>query len=229
MATERPAKAPREEHLGDTWAQARFILWILGPALVFGLAAVLLGRLFGWPLLSVLGGLFLGSATLSLLIYGVVVLVRVSMVNAAAGVAGKLLMPSGSSTPPEKALSHIETMVARGDYARAADAYRHEILTDPADLGSCERLGQLALRELKDPQLAIWAYREGEKRAEKPTRKFGLGLIVAGIYRDQLKDHGKTVVELRRLVERYPDMRQVEQLRAEIDELKAGLFDAPGT
>jgi hypothetical protein len=223
MATKRPEQAPREEHLGDARAQVRFMLWILGPPFLLGLAGVL----FGGPTLALLGGIFVVASFAGLAVYAVVLLTRVTMVDSAAGLAGKLLMPSGASTPPQKALSHIESMVARGDYARAADAYKHEIETDPTDLGSCERLGQLALRELKDPQLAVWAYREGEKRAETPARRFGLGLLVAGIYRDQLRDRGKTVVELRRLVERYPDAPQLERLRAEIEELKAGMFDAP--
>jgi hypothetical protein len=36
-----------------------------------------------------------------------------------------------------------------------------------------------------------------------------------------------TVVELRRLVQQYPNAPRLDSLRAEIDELKAGLFDEP--
>lgn len=223
MASKRPKEAPREEHLGDARAQARFILWLLGPPFAVGL----LLYLFAGPVLSLIGGIFLGASFAALFVYAVVFMMRVALVNSAGSAAGKLLMPSGSSTPPPKALSHIEAMVARGDYALAADAYKVEIDTDPADVTSCDRLGQLALRELKDPQRALWAFREGEKRAETAARKVGFGLQVAGIYRDHLRDRGKAVVELRRLIALYPDMPRVEAVRSEIDELKEGMFDEP--
>jgi hypothetical protein len=84
------------------------------------------------------------------------------------------------------------------------------------------------MRQLADYDLAVWAYREAERRAETPARRFGFALIVVGIFRDQLKDHGKTVVELRRLVQLYPDAPRIADLKAELDELKAGLFDDHG-
>jgi tetratricopeptide (TPR) repeat protein len=215
MASKRPTEAPREEHLGDARAQARFMLWILGPPFVGGL---LLWR-FGGPVLSLLGGLFLGASFAALAVYAVVFLMRVTVVDSAGSAAGKLLMPDGSTTPPAKPLSHIEAMVARGDYARAADAYQAEIDTDPVDVTSCDRLGQLALRELKDAPRALRAFREGEKRAEAPARKFGFALQIAGIYRDHLRDRGKAVRELSRVLSLYPDMPRIEAVRAELDEL----------
>jgi cytochrome c-type biogenesis protein CcmH/NrfG len=139
-----------------------------------------------------------------------------------------VLWPTGSSTPPAKALSHIEAMAIRGDHAKAVEAYKAEIATDPADVGSCERLGTLAMRRLGDYDLAIWAYREAERRAETPARKLGFALLVVGICRDQLRDRGKTVVELRRLVQLYPSAPRIDALKAELDELKAGLFDDHG-
>ncbi|MEK7668241.1 MAG: hypothetical protein AAB409_06300 [Gemmatimonadota bacterium] len=213
-------KAPREEHLADPRAQFRAVAWVLGPLTVL---AVVLYALVDGPVgvIPILGCLLSWGA------YGGSVLLQRSVVDPIGEAAGRLLMPSGSSTPPPKPLSHIEAMVARGDLGKAAEAYKAEILSDPADVTSCERLGTLALRELKDFPLAVWAYREAERRAETAGRKFGYGLIVAGIYRDQFRDLGKTVVELRRLVHTYPDAPRLDSLRAEIDELKAGMFDEP--
>ena len=90
-------------------------------------------------------------------------------------VAGHILMPSGASTPGAKPLSHIEAMEARGELAKAAAAYQAEIASDPGDVASCERLALLALRQLRDYELAAWAYREAERRADSPARKFGFG------------------------------------------------------
>lgn len=170
----------------------------------------------------------LGVVAFGWFIFGAFQVLQNTVIRGAGSAAEQLLMPGGSSTPPAKGLSHIEAMVARGDLAKAAQAYRAEILADPKDLGSCERLATLAQRDLQDYDLAAWAYRQAERRAETPGRKFGFGLLVAGIYRDNLKDHGRTVVELRRLVQTYPDAPRLDSLRAEIDELKEGLFDEHG-
>jgi tetratricopeptide (TPR) repeat protein len=222
--TPRPKKPPRDEHLGDTRAQIRFILWLVGPLGALGL----LVWMFAPGAMGRIGMAFVIAACASLGMYFVSLGVQEGVGGPIARGFGKLLLPSGSSTPPPKALSHIEAMAVRGDLAKAVAAYKAEIATDPADVTSCERLGTLAMRELGDYDLAVWAYREAERRADTPARKFGYGLIAVGIYRDQLKDRGKTVVELRRLVQLYPTAPRIDALRAELDELKAGLFDDHG-
>jgi hypothetical protein len=194
------------------------LLEVTAFAVLVGVVALAVGA----PVVTIAS---LCSAAAAWLAFGVYQIFRKLVIENAGKAAGSLLMPSGSSTPPAKGLSHIEAMVARGDLAQAVAAYRAEILADPADLGSCERLATLAQRDLKDYELAVWAYRQAEQRAESPGRKFGFGLLVAGMYRDRLKDRGRTVVELRRLVRQYPNAPRLGALRAEIDELKAGLFD----
>ena len=219
-------KAPREEHLADPAWQNRALLKLLAFLTAF---AVFVSFVAFAMQNTFMVYWCLGVVAFGWLVFGAFQVLQRTVIGGAGTVAQQLLLPSGSSTPPAKGLSHIEAMVARGDLAKAALAYRAEILADPADLGSCERLATLAQRDLKDYDLAAWAYRQAEQRAESPGRKFGFGLLVAGIYRDNLKDHGRTVVELRRLVEQYPDAPRLDSLRAEIDELKAGLFDDRGT
>ena len=217
--------APREEHMGEAAWQNRALVWVLLVLTAFAALVGVLAQLMGVPAVTV--GCVSVTA-LAWLAFGGLQVMRHFVIDPAGKAAGHVLMPSGSSTPPAKGLSHIEAMVARGDLAKAAEAYRAEILADPADVGSCERLATLAQRDLKDYELAAWAYRQAEQRAESAGRKFGFGLLVAGIYRDNLKDPGRTVVELRRLVQLYPDAPRLDSLRAEIDELKAGLFDDRG-
>ena len=225
MNSKRPDEAPREEHMAEAAWQNRALIKILS---IFTAWAVGLGGLAFAVGVPVAGIACFCVAAIGWLVFGGYQVLRIVVIDNAGRAAGHMLMPSGSSTPPAKGLSHIEAMVARGDLAKAAEAYRAEILADPADLGSCERLATLAQRDLGDYALAAWAYRQAEQRADSPGRKFGFGLLVAGIYRDNLKDHGRTVVELRRLVEQYPDAPRLDSLRAEIDELKAGLFDEQG-
>ena len=203
-------------HLAGPKAQLKYIASLLGVltamAVLIGLLTTiwlpLIGALIGWA------------------VVGVYALFLFLVIEPGGDALGRVLVSSGSSTPSVAQHSNIETMVTRGEYARAAQAYQAAIDGSPADLVACEKLGQLALRELKDYPRAVQAYREAEKRSPEPRRQAGYALLVAGIYRDNLKDYGKTIVELRRLLARYPDVPNADRLRAEIDELKAMHFEA---
>lgn len=140
----------------------------------------------------------------------------------------RVLQPDGGSTPSVNQHSNIETMEVRGEYRKAAAAYKNVIESSPDDVVACEKLGQLALRELKDYELAIWAYRQADRRrAGQPARQLGYAMLIAGIYRDNIGDAGKTMVELRRTLERFPNAPNTAQLRAELEELRTRHFEAP--
>jgi tetratricopeptide (TPR) repeat protein len=145
---------------------------------------------------------------------------RFAVFDRTAGRVGKILVPSGGSTPSVNQHSNIEAMVARGRYAEAAEAYRQALAADPADLVACDQLGRLALQDLKDYELAVYAYREGEKRARDPRRRAGYALLAVGIYRDNLGDPGRAIVELSRLLNRYPDLPNASELKDELARLK---------
>lgn len=137
----------------------------------------------------------------------------------------KVLLPDGKETPYIVQHSNIEAMEVSGRYAEAVAAYRAVILEQPLDLVACEKLGQLALRQLKDYEMALQAYREAERRAAEPKRKLGYAMIVAGIYRDNIEDVGKALVELRRIMALYPGAPNRARISAEIDELKSVHFE----
>ena len=208
-----------DDTLAGPKAQLRFMALVLGAATVLGFLVLLV--LDSW--LFLLG---VAAAWAVLLLY---LLLFTRVVNPLGEAFGRILMPSGNSTPSAKGYSQIESLVARGEFAKAAEAYQAEIAADATGVGACERLGMLAMRELKDYALALVAYREAERRVAEPKRKLGYGLIVAGLYRDQLKDPAKAVVELRRLLERYPDAPNIARLRSELDEIKASLFGGGAT
>jgi tetratricopeptide (TPR) repeat protein len=205
------------EHLSAASAKGRFVFLVMVMAAATLLSAIeavvllswapLLVSLFGWAVVLVYGaieGVFAGRA---------------------GRVVGALTMPSGEATPSVSQHSNIQAMVARGDYARAAEAYRAAIAADPADLVACELLGRLALAELKDYETALYAFREAERRATEPRRQLGYALLVAGIYRDNLRDPGRAAVELRRVLARHPDAPNAAALRAELDLLKTRHFE----
>ncbi len=202
---------------GTLKAQLLYMSALIAVATVINLFMALLMRswipvlaaAFGWALVPLYG------------------LVRVAFADRAASNVGRMLVPSGGSTPSVNQHSNIEAMVARGDLAKAAEAYRAVIASEPRDLVACEKLGQLALRDLKDFELAVWAYREADRRVGEPKRQLGYALLVAGIYRDNLQDSGKAVVELRKVLDRFPNAPNVGHLRAELEELRARHFGAP--
>ncbi len=209
---DRPKQAPSDAHLGDTRNIVKAIAWVMVPITALGFVLVLFG--------STAGVVLLGAALFGWAVFaGYLVLDRL-LIRSAGKLAGHIFLPSGSSTPGAKPLSHIEAMEARGELAKAAEAYRAEIASDPADVASCERLALLALRRMQDYRTALWAYHEAERRADTPARKFGFGLLAAGVLRDQVKDPKRAMVELRRLVHLYPDAPRLDALKQEIEELK---------
>jgi tetratricopeptide (TPR) repeat protein len=207
------------ERLSAATAKGRLVFLVMTMAVVT-LVAVLELLLIGSPV--PLGVAALGWGII--LVYGVV---DGTLLEPFGRIFGALTVPSGSATPSVNQHSNIGAMVARGRYAEAAAAYRAAIAADPGDVVACEQLARLALGDLKDYELALFAAREGEKRAPDARRRAGFALLAAGICRDNLKDRGRAVVELRRILACYPDVPNAARLRTELEELKAMHFEAP--
>ena len=195
----------------------RFMAWVLGAATAIGFLVLVM--MDSW--------LFLMGVAVAWAVLLVYFLLFRGVVSPLGEAFGRVLVPSGSSTPSVNQHSNIEALVARGDFTKAAEAYQAVIAADPGDVVACERLAQLALGDLKDYDLALFAVREGEKRTTNPRRQAGFALLAANICRDNLKDYGKAMVELRRILARYPDIPNAARLRAEIEELKVLHFKAP--
>ncbi len=168
----------------------------------------------------------IGAALLGWLFVAVYIVVQGSLLHKSAGAVSSITAPSGSSTPSVAQHSNIEALEMKGEYAKAAEAYRAAIAADPHEIVACEKLGQLALRQLKDFDTAVWAYHQAEQRATEPRRRVGYAMLALSILRDTAHDTGRTVVELRKLLERYPDVPNAAALRAELEQLKATLFEA---
>lgn len=206
------------EHAAGIRNQMRYITCILGVFTVVSGVTYLT--------LPAVGGLLLAGCAAGWCVVGIFYVLYTRVIDPAGDAVGRILVPSGGSTPPVNQHSNIQAMEARGELRKAAEAYRAVIETEPEDIVACEKLGQLAFRELKDFGLAIWAYREADRRVNEPKRQLGYALIVAGIYRDNVQDTGKAIVEIRKVLERFPNAANAAHLRAELDELKARHFGA---
>ena len=116
--------------------------------------------------------------------------------------------------------SAIETLVARGHLADAAEAYR-ERAQRPADrVEATVRRAALLAGPLGQPETALvelQALREHRLTADADLR---VGVALVDVYERRLADPGRAMVELRRLIDLYPDRRATLRLRRELAILK---------
>jgi hypothetical protein len=187
--------------------------------LVGGLFAVVgfLGQAI--PGVSAFAALLLPAGVLLLLIAGGVFVVSRTAGEGLGRLVGGLYLRSGASTPPLKAYSAIEALEARGAYADAAAAWEATIARDPGDWEPRIRLAELALSRLGDPQRAARLYGEARGLVTDERRAIGLALRLVDVYRDHLRDRGRAIVELRRLLDTYPHSPLVAGARTELHRL----------
>jgi hypothetical protein len=116
--------------------------------------------------------------------------------------------------------SAIETLMARGQLAEAAEAYR-ERAQRPADrVEATVRRAALLAGPLGQPETALvelQALREHRLTADADLR---VGVALVDVYERRLADPGRAMVELRRLIDLYPDRRATLRLRRELAILK---------
>jgi hypothetical protein len=191
----------------------RYLLLVGGLFVVVGLVGQLIPGIRGFASLFLPGGLLL-----LLIAAGVFVVTRTAG-EALGRAVGSLYAPSGSSTPPARVYSVIEALEARGAYGDAAAAWNAAIARDPADWEARVRLAELSLRRLGDPARAAQLYREARGLVRDERRAIALGLRLVDVYRDHLRDRGRAIVELRRLLDTYPHSSLVAGARAELDRL----------
>ncbi|MGH7525884.1 MAG: hypothetical protein ACREMX_04205 [Gemmatimonadales bacterium] len=120
--------------------------------------------------------------------------------------------------------SAIETLVARGDLAAAAEAYR-ERAQDPTDrVEATVRRAALLGGPLGQPETALVELenlRDGPLAARDDLR---VGLALVSLHEGGLDDPGRAMGEVRRLIDLHPENRSVRRLRRALADLKADRF-----
>jgi hypothetical protein len=117
--------------------------------------------------------------------------------------------------------SAIETQVARGHLADAAEAYRQRAQQPSDRVEATVRRAALLAGPLGEPETALvelQALREHRLSADADLR---IGVALVDIYERRLGDPGRAMVELRRLIDLHPDRRATVRLRRELATLKA--------
>jgi tetratricopeptide (TPR) repeat protein len=191
----------------------RYLGLMAGVVMAGGLLLTVFG--FGY-----FGKLFvLAGVALLALAFVLLVVMRGVAMPAANALLSFLGFQSGSSTPLAKGYSHIEALTAQGRYQEAAAAYRREIASDPEDVEARVQLAQLLLKHLDDPAGAARCYGELRDLVPDDARTIGYSLRLVDLYRSRLRDPRRALVELRRLIDSFPESPQVVGARRELQEL----------
>lgn len=136
--------------------------------------------------------------------------------------ATSLYSPGGDSTAYTPTFSHIDTLVIRGDLAAAATAWDIAMLENPASPGVMTKAADFHLRERKDAATALTLFlraRQMHVGGEDLRRYIQQKLV--DLYLGPLEDEGRALVELRRLIEAFPESREAESAREALAAIKA--------
>jgi hypothetical protein len=118
--------------------------------------------------------------------------------------------------------SEIMTLEARGDFKGAVSAWEAVAIAEPENPWPLVRSAELYARELNDPALAIERFRMARAMREVNAElNRYVSQKIIDLLLGPLDDKGRAMVELRMLVDKYPDSREAEAARDALRNLKA--------
>lgn len=126
--------------------------------------------------------------------------------------------------------SDVETLVAQGHFAAAAESYRHRSRQPHARVEATIRRARLLAGPLGAPGQAVAeleALRDGPPLT--PAEDVYLGLTLVDLHAERMADRGRALVELRRMLDRHPDSPRASELRLRLDHLRREVFPGPET
>jgi hypothetical protein len=142
--------------------------------------------------------------------------------------AKSIYMPTGASTPYSTQYSHIDAIEARGEIRDAIDNWEAAAAAEPLNPWPLIRAGELYMRTLKEPATALERFKSARA---VPTIAVEHHLYVTqkmvDLYLGPINDRGRGLVELRRLIETYPDRREAQFAREAIARLKSEMETPP--
>jgi tetratricopeptide (TPR) repeat protein len=141
---------------------------------------------------------------------------------AAAGGTWKHFMVDGSSTPYEEQYSREQALVMQGKADEALESFEVVIAAKPDAVSPRIKAAELYLNEKKNPQRAAELFREAQRIATiKASEDIYATNRLVDLLLGPLGDPGRALVELRRLIERYPTNPAAEHARKALRDLKA--------
>lgn len=143
------------------------------------------------------------------------------VLGASGMMASQVYAPSAAGTYA-KSFSHIDALEAKGDYRSAVSAWEAVAVAQPHNPWPLIRAGELYLRTLHDPAMALERFRHAREAAEiSPEHHLYVSQKIIDLHLGPLRDEGRAQVELRRLIELHPGTREAEGAREALAALKA--------
>jgi hypothetical protein len=144
-----------------------------------------------------------------------------TVVEGTANLFLRMVWPSGDSTPYEQTFSAEQAMAARGDMQGALKGYRLAMHRHPGDPVPRFRVAELLFRS-DEPERAIAFFKEGRDLAgDDRSRELYATQRLIDLYLGPLGDDVRALVELRRLVERFPGTKEAAAARNVLLRMKA--------
>jgi hypothetical protein len=124
--------------------------------------------------------------------------------------------------------SAIETLAVRGHNDAAAEAYGERARNPAERVEATLRRAVLLGGPLAEPETAAIELDSLRSHALSKRDDFRVGLALVDLYEHRLRDPGRAMGELRRLIDRYPTAQGARRLRAALGALKAQRYgDTP--
>ena len=137
------------------------------------------------------------------------------------------VISNGGSMRASAQHSEIEALAARGRYQDAAERWFRVAVEGDQPASAMLRRAELLVGPLQDPGSAaaeLTQYRDAPRLPLTPGEDVAIGLALVDIFEHRLNDPSRAMFELRRLLDRYPQSRHVQRIRATLNDLKERRF-----
>ncbi len=143
------------------------------------------------------------------------------ILGASGTAAGQVYAPAAAGTYA-MTFSHIDTLEARGDHRGAASAWDAVAIEQPNNPWPLIRAGELYLRTLHDPAMALERFRMARDAASISAEHHRyVSQKIIDLHLGPLQDEGRALVEMRRLIDTHPGTREAEGAREALAAIKA--------
>jgi len=201
-------------------AQHERVALVAGVAM--GVVFLGIGALLGGRLLGLSGFWLLLFALTTGIVAGIAVYRGALMISDGAGRAiGAFVQPSGLSTPYEMTFSAHEALAVRGDIGGAIAAYDATMAAQPDNVRARRQAAELHAHAGDAPRAASLFMEIRRMPTATAADELYATQRLVDLFLGALGDPGRAMVELRRLVERFPGTREADGARTAIARLKA--------
>mgnify|MGYP001591330394 CR=1 FL=1 len=151
-----------------------------------------------------------------------VTLVALAIANSAGSAASNLYSPASGAPPRPKEYSQAESLVARGRYEEAVDAFELAVAEDPGDPTPYLRIARVYRDHLAKPEdAARWFRRAVRESAPPPGTLFLARKELVEIYTHRLGAPERALPELARMAEELAGTQEGDWAAREIRDIKA--------